>query len=197
MVCHVLMMTALLWRTAEPGFSAYRTSSCTARGRAIVPSIEQCARAADWYSLPSKYPLHGENRSRPLSLQPPGCYYSSTEEQLFYNPLICSEDEQVWLARPLCPVSPPASIPAPAYISTQHLPPRMLTICFFVPQKNHSGAGTGLRALMGAALRSRRACACARSCRWRCYCRLSSFRCPCRCRFVAHVCREQKAERQR
>ena len=102
MACHILMLIGLLWRTAEPGFSAYRTASCHSRGRAIVPNIAQCARAADWYSLSSKYPLQGENRSRPLSLQPPGCYYSSSEEQLYYNPLICSEDEQVCLTTSLC-----------------------------------------------------------------------------------------------
>jgi hypothetical protein len=36
MVCHVLMLLALLWRTVEPGFSAYRTASCAQHGRGII-----------------------------------------------------------------------------------------------------------------------------------------------------------------
>jgi len=36
MVCHVLMLFALLWRTVEPGFSAYRTASCAQHGRGII-----------------------------------------------------------------------------------------------------------------------------------------------------------------
>ena len=42
-------------------------------------------------------PLRGENRTRPLSMQPPGCYYSRSEEQLVFSPIICVESEQ------LCP----------------------------------------------------------------------------------------------
>jgi hypothetical protein len=102
MVCHVLMFLAILWRTVEPGFSAYRTASCSTHGRALVTDIQDCARAAQWYNLPSKTPVRGENRSRPLTLQPPGCYYSSSEHQIYFNAIICSENEQWchdWVAR--------------------------------------------------------------------------------------------------
>jgi hypothetical protein len=94
LICHVSMLSALLLRTSEPGFSAYRTASCSARGRKLVPTISQCSRAADWYSLSSKSARLGENRTVPLSMQPPGCYYSNSEQQLYFNPLICNEAEQ-------------------------------------------------------------------------------------------------------
>lgn len=102
MICHICMLAALLWRALEPGFSAFRTASCSAHGRAIVADVSICARAADWYALPTKTPLRGENRTRPLSMQPPGCYYSHSEEQLVFNPIICTESEQWcpdWIAR--------------------------------------------------------------------------------------------------
>ena len=94
MVCHGLMLSAVLWRTVEPGFAAYRTGSCVAHGRAPVPDITACARASDWYSLASDSARHGSNRSIPVSMQPPGCYYSNSEQQLYFNAPVCKEDEQ-------------------------------------------------------------------------------------------------------
>ena len=94
MVCHGLMLSAVLWRTVEPGFAAYRTGSCIAHGRAPVSDITACARASDWYSLASDSARHGSNRSIPVPMQPTGCYYSNSEQQLYFNAPVCKENEQ-------------------------------------------------------------------------------------------------------
>jgi len=55
MVCHVFMLSALLWRTAEPGFSAYRSVTCAEHGRGI--SSTRHARARPRFHLAPPRPL--------------------------------------------------------------------------------------------------------------------------------------------
>ena len=62
MVCHVLMLSALLWRTAEPGFSAYRTVTCAEHGRGISSAHHARAPAPAFLPCPCVPPLAPSRR---------------------------------------------------------------------------------------------------------------------------------------
>lgn len=47
-------------------------------------------------------PSQGTNRTTPVSSQPPGCYYTQLDAELFFNPLLCSVEEawcSDWIAK--------------------------------------------------------------------------------------------------
>uniref|UniRef100_A0A7S0EJ03 UBC core domain-containing protein n=1 Tax=Hanusia phi TaxID=3032 RepID=A0A7S0EJ03_9CRYP len=92
-VCHILMLLSLMIRTVEPGFAAFRSGTCESRGRELVRDPITCSLAAKWYSLTPDKPITGDNKTKPLSHQPPGCFFAQGEKQLYFNQVICSHDE--------------------------------------------------------------------------------------------------------
>lgn len=100
MICHAGLLFSLIYRTFLRGYSAYRSGSCEAMSRELLTDIFYCQEAAQYYDLPSATPLSGENRTKPLTRQPPGCYYVESEKQVYFNPVPCSDQDWCsdWLA---------------------------------------------------------------------------------------------------
>ncbi|EKX52068.1 hypothetical protein GUITHDRAFT_101973 [Guillardia theta CCMP2712] len=92
-ICHILMLLSLMIRTVEPGFAAFRSGTCESRGRELVRDPFTCSLAAKWYSLTPDHPINGDNKTKPLSHQPPGCFFVQSEKQLYFNKVICSREE--------------------------------------------------------------------------------------------------------